>query len=119
VGIFTYQSLFTVHITCGTRGDVVPPQTLDDVKEFTRQLAIKEPTPDWFYQFLDVLAEVEDTMTCSSVRVGKPSSTSESRLDLHPLVAPTTYIRYHGAPYLPRNWIAIGDSIMSVNPVFG
>jgi hypothetical protein len=98
----------------------VPPRDLEGVKQFTRDLVLETPIPDWFYQLLDLLAEVEDSMTLSAVRVGKASSsTFESKLDLHLLIAPATYIRYHQAPNLPKNWVAIGDSVMSVNPVYG
>lgn len=59
-----------VYLCCGTRGEVNPPRTLDGMKAFARALPVKKPIPDWFYQFMDVLGEVEDTMTCSVVRVG-------------------------------------------------
>ncbi|KAF8236757.1 hypothetical protein L208DRAFT_1390284 [Tricholoma matsutake] len=91
-----------VHICCGTRGDVEPPRTIDGVKAFTRTLVVEKPIDDWFYEFLDVIAEIEDTMAVSVVHV-----------------APTSYVQYHKAPKLPSNWIAIGDSVMTVNPVYG
>ncbi|KAK0486200.1 hypothetical protein IW261DRAFT_1549089 [Armillaria novae-zelandiae] len=46
--------------------------------------------------------EVEDTMTCS--RLAFPGS---------------SYIRYEKAVNLPSNWIALGDSVMRVNPIYG
>ncbi|KLO16196.1 hypothetical protein SCHPADRAFT_995295 [Schizopora paradoxa] len=30
-----------------------------------------------------------------------------------------SYIRYHDAPFLPRNFIAVGDAMMNTNPIFG
>ncbi|KAK0466721.1 uncharacterized protein EV420DRAFT_1698330 [Desarmillaria tabescens] len=69
-----------VQVCCGAWGDVDLPQTLDEVKHY----------------------EVQDSMTCSRVRV-----------------PPTTYVRFEDAVNLPSNWVAIGDSVMRVNPVFG
>ncbi|KAG6830467.1 hypothetical protein H0H87_008040 [Tephrocybe sp. NHM501043] len=33
--------------------------------------------------------------------------------------APSSYVRYHRAANLPDNWIAIGDSVMKINPADG
>jgi hypothetical protein len=34
-------------------------------------------------------------------------------------IAPSIFTRYHDANNLPVNFIAIGDSIMKLNPIFG
>ncbi|KAJ6620780.1 hypothetical protein B0H10DRAFT_2356351 [Mycena sp. CBHHK59/15] len=36
----------------------------------------------------------------------------------HPRLLPTSYIRYHRATNLRSNWIALGDSVMTLNPLF-
>ena len=38
---------------------------------------------------------------------------------LKKLPAPSYYYRFHKAVNLPSNWVALGDSIMHINPVFG
>jgi hypothetical protein len=65
--------MHTVHINCGLRGDDQPPQNLEDIKAFTRAAVLSKPVPSWYLEFLDALGEVEDTMTCSVVRVRKSS----------------------------------------------
>ncbi|KAK0489411.1 hypothetical protein IW261DRAFT_413502 [Armillaria novae-zelandiae] len=91
-----------VQVCCGAWGDADLPQTLDEVKNYVRTMSTKKPIPDWFFSCLDILGEVQDSMTCSRVRV-----------------PPTSYVRFENAVNLPSNWVAIGDSVMRVNPVFG
>ncbi|PBK82809.1 hypothetical protein ARMGADRAFT_686101 [Armillaria gallica] len=78
------------------------PTTLEEVKACAHSLVTQKPIPQTFFDMLDALKEVEDTMTCS--RVGFPGS---------------SYIRYEKAVNLPSNWIALGDSVMRVNPIYG
>ena len=96
------------------------PETLDDVKAFARTLVLDKPIPEWFFQLLDLLHEVEDSMTIAHVRVRKCPS-QFALIYLHGIrwPAPTSYIRYKQADNLPNNWIAIGDSVMRVNPIYG
>ncbi|KAK0501783.1 hypothetical protein EDD18DRAFT_1317898 [Armillaria luteobubalina] len=78
------------------------PKTLDEGKAWARTLVTEVPIPEGWYAMLDMLKEVQDTMTCSQVRY-----------------APSTWIRYERGVNLPSNWIAAGDSVMRVNPIFG
>ncbi|KAK0466730.1 uncharacterized protein EV420DRAFT_1474171 [Desarmillaria tabescens] len=68
----------------------------------SRSLVTEKPIPETFFAMLDMLDEVKDTMTCSRVRF--PGS---------------SHIRYERAVNLPSNWVALGDSVMRVNPVYG
>ncbi|SJK97911.1 uncharacterized protein ARMOST_01167 [Armillaria ostoyae] len=83
-------------------GECELPTTLEEVKACARSLVTQKPIPQTFFDMLDALKEVEDTMTCS--RVGSPGS---------------SYTRYEKAVNLPYNWIALGDSVMRVNPIYG
>ncbi|KAJ7210452.1 hypothetical protein GGX14DRAFT_625636, partial [Mycena pura] len=78
------------------------PKSLRELKEFARDLYAVTPIPDWVFKLLDMLEEIEDSATVSLVKV--PA---------------TTYIRYHRATNLPSNFVALGDSVMTVNPLFG
>ncbi|KAK0195803.1 hypothetical protein F5146DRAFT_997316 [Armillaria mellea] len=78
------------------------PTTLEEVKACARSLVTQKPIPQTFFDMLDALKEVEDTVTCS--RLAFPGS---------------SYIRYEKAVNLPSNWVALGDSVMRVNPVYG
>ncbi|KAK0188415.1 hypothetical protein F5146DRAFT_1139933 [Armillaria mellea] len=93
---------FPVHICCAVFGAGELPQTLEEIKKYTQSIVTRVPIPLWVFQIFDMLEEVEDTMTCSQVPFSGAS-----------------YIRYDKAVSLPPNWIAIGDSVMKVNPLFG
>ncbi|KAJ7588541.1 hypothetical protein C8J56DRAFT_785461 [Mycena floridula] len=82
--------------------DFALPTNLEEIKEYARNLRVDTPIPHWFFQFLDELDGYTETMTSSRVTC-----------------KPATHVRYHKATNLPSNWVAIGDSVMSVNPVFG
>ncbi|PBK99980.1 hypothetical protein ARMGADRAFT_525668 [Armillaria gallica] len=91
-----------VHICCAVFGAGELPQTLEEMKNYAQSIVTRVPIPPWVFQILDMLEEVEDTMTCSQVPF-----------------AGASYIRFDKAVSLPPNWIAIGDSVMKVNPLFG
>ncbi|EGN96342.1 hypothetical protein SERLA73DRAFT_186054 [Serpula lacrymans var. lacrymans S7.3] len=92
-----------LQVLCGTWGaGEDPPRTIQATKEYIHAMVLDERPPQWWFDMLDLLTEVEDKMTCSIVRV-----------------PPTPYIRFHKATNLPSNWVAIGDSVMRLNPVFG
>ncbi|KAK0466719.1 uncharacterized protein EV420DRAFT_1260875 [Desarmillaria tabescens] len=78
------------------------PRTLEEIKRYAQTMVTWEPIPPSVFELLDMLEEVEDTMTCS-----------------HLPFSGASYIRYDKAVNLPTNWIAIGDSVMKVNPLFG
>ncbi|KAK0501762.1 hypothetical protein EDD18DRAFT_1347834 [Armillaria luteobubalina] len=91
-----------IQLCFSAMGECELPKTLEDAKICARSLVTEKPIPETFFQMLDLLDEVKDTMTCSQVRY--PGS---------------SYIRYERAVNLPTNWIAMGDSVMRVNPVYG
>ncbi|KAK0188408.1 hypothetical protein F5146DRAFT_1055127 [Armillaria mellea] len=78
------------------------PTTLEEAKAWTRSLITEVPIPEGWFAMLDMLEEVQESMTCSQVRFG-----------------PSTWIQYEKAVNLPSNWIAAGDSVMAVNPLHG
>ncbi|KAJ7814291.1 hypothetical protein B0H14DRAFT_2522274 [Mycena olivaceomarginata] len=84
-------------------GDIRPsPTSIGGVKEWIMNLRTVEDIPCWIFEILDMLEEIEDSAVVSVLKL-----------------APTSYIRYHKATNLPSNFIAVGDSIMTVNPTFG
>ncbi|SJL13855.1 uncharacterized protein ARMOST_17304 [Armillaria ostoyae] len=91
-----------VQICCAVFGAGELPQTLEQIKKYAQSIVTRVPILLWFFQILDMLDEVEDTMACSQVPF-----------------AGASYIRFDKAVSLPPNWIAIGDSVMKVNPLFG
>ncbi|KAK0197957.1 hypothetical protein F5146DRAFT_1017606 [Armillaria mellea] len=91
-----------VQICFTAMGECDLPTTLEGAKECARSLVTEKPIPETFFKMLDMLDEVKDTMTCSQVRY--PGS---------------SYIKYENAVNLPANWVALGDSVMRVNPIYG
>ncbi|KAJ7468269.1 hypothetical protein B0H11DRAFT_1813877 [Mycena galericulata] len=87
----------------GHHGTARPqPTNLAELKDYVRGLLAVQPIPGWVHELLDMLEEVQDSAVVSLLKV-----------------APTSYIRYHQATNLPSNWIALGDSVMTLNPLFG
>ncbi|EGN96341.1 hypothetical protein SERLA73DRAFT_186050 [Serpula lacrymans var. lacrymans S7.3] len=91
-----------VHVCCGGWGKPEVPRTLKGAQEWARSMVLDNPIPDWFFESMDMLEEVESTMHVSFIRV-----------------PPSVYYRFHQAVNLPSNWVALGDSVMRLNPVFG
>ncbi|KAF8577654.1 hypothetical protein K439DRAFT_535242 [Ramaria rubella] len=73
-----------------------------DIRDFVSRIIVTRPIDSWVYKMLD-LFEAE--------RV--PATYVHSRCP------PSVYIEYHCAKKLPSNFIAVGDSIMQLNPIRG
>ncbi|EJD40406.1 hypothetical protein AURDEDRAFT_127718 [Auricularia subglabra TFB-10046 SS5] len=78
--------------------DVNPPVTLDEVRLFAKQVRHQAHIPDRFYHAIDLLEPVKHLGTVHLAH------------NIH-------YEQLSQA--LPRNYVAIGDSAMRVNPRFG
>ncbi len=63
-----------VQICCAVFGAGELPQTLEEMKKYAQSIVTRVPIPPWVFQILDMLEEVEDTMTCSQVPFGEVSS---------------------------------------------
>ncbi|EGN92006.1 hypothetical protein SERLA73DRAFT_191747 [Serpula lacrymans var. lacrymans S7.3] len=96
---------YRIHISSGAWDIADLPKTIDGVKKFASSMIMDVPLPSWLFQLLDMLGEdpqVHETMTVSYIRV-----------------PPSCYYRFHQAAKLPSNWVALGDSVMNINPIFG
>ncbi|KAJ7578566.1 hypothetical protein C8J56DRAFT_1016531 [Mycena floridula] len=78
------------------------PTSLEELKVYARDLRLDVPLPEWIFQVLDELEPLSDATTMI-----KTSS------------KPPTYVRYHKAVCLPDNFVALGDSVMNINPIGG
>ncbi|KAF5384566.1 hypothetical protein D9757_006481 [Collybiopsis confluens] len=72
------------------------------IRSLLHDLVGTAPVPEWVFQCVDILEEAQVEINYSHVRI-----------------PPSTYIRYHQGINLPSNFVASGDSIMSVDPLFG
>ncbi|KAK0188416.1 hypothetical protein F5146DRAFT_1055146 [Armillaria mellea] len=91
-----------IHICFSAMGECELPTDLNAAKMCARSLVTEKPIPQSFFDLLDALDEVQDTMTCSKVNF-----------------LGSSYIRYEKGVKLPSNLIALGDSVMKVNPIYG
>ncbi|KAJ4483585.1 hypothetical protein J3R30DRAFT_3698455 [Lentinula aciculospora] len=106
------RRLFAISKTDGNRilifagqssDETVKYESLDDIRAFIRDLKVyKDPVPSWIFEGLDIIEESQSDLHFSHVRV-----------------FPTAYIRYHQTVNLPSNFIALGDSVLSVDPIYG
>ncbi|KIL56560.1 hypothetical protein M378DRAFT_16991 [Amanita muscaria Koide BX008] len=76
------------------------PHDLDEVEAFARSLKFEIPIPEWWYDALHLLKEAENKMTKKIASM-----------------PPNIYTAFHRAGNMPSNWIAVGDSIMTINPM--
>ncbi|KAJ7737143.1 hypothetical protein DFH07DRAFT_985703, partial [Mycena maculata] len=78
-----------------------PPRNLAELKVYVAGLNTVQLIPDWVFKVMDMLEEVNDSAAVANLKI-----------------APTSYIRYHQATNLPSNYVAVGDSVMTLNPLF-
>ncbi|KAG9018335.1 hypothetical protein FRB93_000038 [Tulasnella sp. JGI-2019a] len=97
-----------VMLMCGGRGLSAEdrPLTASEFRTYTKSLHHSEVTPGWIYELFDILEahEAECDAWYAVVHPGK-----------------LAYIKYHEAESgaLPSNWVAIGDSMVKLNPIYG
>ncbi|KAJ3720104.1 hypothetical protein C8R42DRAFT_643378 [Lentinula raphanica] len=112
-GVEHGRRLFGIGQTDGSRVVLIAGQSSDDTVKFESIAAMRElvqdlktyrdsPIPKWIVETLDILEESEPETSFS-----------------HIFIPPTTYIKYHEVANLPSNFVAIGDSAMSIDPIYG
>ncbi|KIY66465.1 hypothetical protein CYLTODRAFT_398649 [Cylindrobasidium torrendii FP15055 ss-10] len=91
-----------IHMIAAAWGSPDMPTTLDEYIAFVHSLHVLEPLPDWLFDFLDKLHEVEDTFTLQKIRQ-----------------SPSSLLPYEKCQSLPDNFIALGDANCRINPIYG
>ncbi|KLO08763.1 hypothetical protein SCHPADRAFT_595212 [Schizopora paradoxa] len=84
-------------------GNPEVPETAEDVNDFLKTLDTDRPVPTWIYELVDQLLEVKENMV----------SYGGSKLP------GLNWIHFERADFVPANFVAVGDSVMRVNPSFG
>ncbi|KAF9073012.1 hypothetical protein BDP27DRAFT_1319252 [Rhodocollybia butyracea] len=90
-------------ICCGGWGVETVPRDLAEIINYANAMnvIIKEPIPLWFFSLLERLRDHEAAATLSCVRV------------------PACYFnQLHKVVNIPSNFVALGDSVMRVNPIY-
>lgn len=82
------------------------PHSIPELREYTKSLYNSEHIPRWIFRLYDFLEEHEEEF--------KPWF-----LDLS--TGKMAFVEYHRAQKggLPDNWVAVGDAMMKLNPVYG
>ncbi|KAL5529778.1 hypothetical protein ACEPAG_5765 [Sanghuangporus baumii] len=88
----------------GGWGDPPLPETFSEVKDWLGNLEKEKETviPPWIYELVDTLLKIDGD--------------HETELGRYPSCS---WIRYERAPYIPSNFVAVGDAVMRVNPIYG
>ncbi|KIY63038.1 hypothetical protein CYLTODRAFT_458461 [Cylindrobasidium torrendii FP15055 ss-10] len=85
----------------GWAPDIETPRNIDDIIDYARSLNLVQPLPEWVYETLEILRGCEDNMVLKRV------------------TAPASYwTQYHTCPDLPSNFVALGDAVARLNPVY-
>ncbi|KAL1678036.1 hypothetical protein EV122DRAFT_278668 [Schizophyllum commune] len=90
-----------IHVCGGGYGDAATPENMDDFIECSKARYMEKPYPDFWYPVLEHLRDCEDEMVVSKV-----------------VVPPRSYMRWDQVGDLPANWLAVGDAVLRVNPVY-
>ncbi|KIO16583.1 hypothetical protein M407DRAFT_33763 [Tulasnella calospora MUT 4182] len=93
-----------MHITTGGWNSPESPHSIAELRSYVKSLYGQENLPDWAWTLLDFLEDHEEE--CSPFH-------AEAK------VGPLNWIRWHQAKNLPPNFVAVGDAIMKLNPVYG
>lgn len=107
----------------GTWGDVPLPE-VEELKEFLEDLNPLQKIPEWILDLLDALHEVNDQAEFVTVKYRKHKFSTylfglKTEFNYLTIQANLSWIKYERAAYVPSNFIAVGDSVMQVNPTFG
>ncbi|GJE94120.1 hypothetical protein PsYK624_102880 [Phanerochaete sordida] len=90
----------TMQLCCGGWGDVALPRAPGEIEGYVASARGREPIPEWLLEVVRILAED-----------GAPH--------FKPLkIRPCSYIRYQDAPGLPANFVAVGDAMLQLNPIY-
>ncbi|GJJ12723.1 hypothetical protein Clacol_006967 [Clathrus columnatus] len=92
----------TLEILVGGWGVTEEISNIDGIRTYISSIKLYKPHPAWVYKTLDLLEEY-----------GAPMRIDKSRLGI------SAYIQYHLYDYMPSNFIALGDSVVTLNPIRG
>ncbi|KAF8479823.1 hypothetical protein JB92DRAFT_3102191 [Gautieria morchelliformis] len=92
----------SVQFACGGWDVRERMTSIADIKKFLSEMVVLRPVPDWIFRLLELFEQEQVPSTYVYARC-----------------TPTVYIQYHLARNIPSNFIAIGDSVLNLNPVRG
>ncbi|KAF8577660.1 hypothetical protein K439DRAFT_535456 [Ramaria rubella] len=91
-----------LEIGCGGWDILEEMECVADMKASISKIISNRPIPNWIHLMLDLFEAEEVPFTCKLSRC-----------------PPSVYIQYNRAQGLPSNFIALGDSVLQINPIRG
>ncbi|KAL5485239.1 hypothetical protein ACEPAI_7881 [Sanghuangporus weigelae] len=80
-----------------------PLPEVEELRDYLSYLTPQDQIPKWILDLVDILVEA-----------------NKGQVEYLTTKYPTlSWIKYEKAAYLPKNFVAVGDSVMQVNPTFG
>lgn len=92
--------------------------SIEDMRLFISNMRVYRPLPAWILQLLDLLEEYHVPLTVDSTRLGMLIPYTQSSTVVQNLGI-SAYIPYNRYESIPSNFVAIGDSVLRVNPSTG
>lgn len=97
------------------------PKTLEDVVAHCQSLKLEKPFPQWAIDMLLALQEVEQDAVISHVNVGTfiVVHLGGPFVLMLAFLGPSFLMKFHECNGLPTNFVALGDAVCRVNPLYG
>ena len=97
------------------------PATVHDIKDYFVNFEGEEVVPTWLLETIDMLLEAKGAVeTDTKMMRTYNDSPAHAYIQMSFVIsAECSWVQFQNAPYIPSNFIAIGDSIMRANPTFG
>ncbi|KAF8507660.1 hypothetical protein JB92DRAFT_2958600 [Gautieria morchelliformis] len=99
--VITRMDNDTILVCCFGWGKFDVPKTVDDIIQHVRSVQGPGKVPTWVLELVEILSS-EAQHDCKYLRL-----------------SPCSFIKYHTAPNIPSNFVAVGDSLLQLNPAFG
>lgn len=105
----------------GGWGNPQVPETVDDIQDWLKAYEMShQKVPEWLYALLSALRKNSDQCQLFGMRPRTWNHSLNSVVGSRPYtIAEHHWTHWESAPYVPSNFIAIGDSVQCNNPMYG
>ena len=117
-----FTCVFPVEVTFGAWAYENPPRNKAQMLEYVHNMVMAPgyEIPSWILDLFDVLCgESVEEPVIGIYSTRKSASSTRGYNIANLFAASSSYVQYHLASNLPSNFVAIGDAVMELNPVFG
>lgn len=109
------------HLAFFSWGSSKLPKKPEDIVPSVTSIGFTNSVPSWFVDMLEILVEhgspvIVPVHLCELIAFNQHSRFTSSNLCS---AAACNLLEYHGVRDLPANFIALGDAVMTVNPLLG